>query len=125
MSFQAYLDNIEEKTGKTPQELIDEANANGFGKHTKADEILTWLKDVYGLGRGHGMAIVHVIKNGTKIDSKFVGKSGAHGDKSDTLILTGKKNIVNCTITASHRHVSLSPRLNVIYITYGHVTSMD
>lgn len=91
MSFQAYLDNIEEKTGKTPQELVDEANAKGFDKNTKAGEILTWLKDIYGLGRGHGMALVYVIKNGTKIGSKFVGKSGSHGDTSDTLILTGKK----------------------------------
>ena len=35
MSFQAYLDNIEVKTGKTPQELIDLAHAKGFSKDTK------------------------------------------------------------------------------------------
>lgn len=91
MSFQAYLDNIEEKTGKAPQELLNEAKAKGFGADTKAGEILAWLKDAYGLGRGHGMAMVYVIKNGTKIDSKFVGVGGTHNDKSDTLILTGKK----------------------------------
>jgi hypothetical protein len=91
MSFQAYLDNIEEKTGKTPQELIDEANAKGFNSNTKTGEILAWLKDEYGLGRGHGMALIYVIKNGTKIDNKFVGRGGAHNDESDTLILSGKK----------------------------------
>lgn len=92
MSFQAYLDNIEEKTGKTPKEFIDEAKTKGFDKpETKAGEILTWLKDKYGLGRGHGMALVHVIKNGPKIGEKHVGSMGAHSDPSDTLILSGKK----------------------------------
>ena len=40
MSFQAYLDNIEVKTGKTPQELIDLAHAKGFSKDTKSGEII-------------------------------------------------------------------------------------
>lgn len=30
MSFQAYLDNIEAKTGKTPNEFIELAKAKGF-----------------------------------------------------------------------------------------------
>lgn len=92
MSFQAYLDNIEEKTGKTPQEFIIEAKAKGFTTDTKAGEILTWLKDAYGLGRGHGMAIVHVIKNGPQIGEKHVSSGGVHNDPSDILVLTGKKN---------------------------------
>lgn len=91
MSFQAYLDNIEEKIGKTPQELIDEGKAKGFGPDTKAGEILTWLKDKYDLGRGHGMAVVYIIKNGAKIGEKHVDTGSTHNDESDTLILTGKK----------------------------------
>ncbi|WP_285117478.1 DUF4287 domain-containing protein [Leifsonia sp. fls2-241-R2A-40a] len=90
MSFQAYLDTIEDKTGKTPRELIAEADARGFGPATKAGDILTWLKDDYDLGRGHGMAMVHVIKNGPKIDAKFVGTDGVHRDESDALWLDGK-----------------------------------
>lgn len=92
MSFQAYLDNIEEKTGKTPNEFIAMAKAKGFNKDTKAGEILVWLKDEYGLGRGHGMALIHVIKNGAKIGETHVNSGGIHSDPSDTLILTGKKN---------------------------------
>lgn len=92
MSFQAYLDNIEEKTGKTPNEFIAMAKAKGFDKDTKAGVILTWLKDDYGLGRGHGMALIHVIKNGVKIGDKHVDSGGTHSDPSDTLILAGKKN---------------------------------
>ncbi|MDQ3008639.1 MAG: DUF4287 domain-containing protein [bacterium] len=92
MSFQAYLDNIEEKTGKTPNEFIEIAKARGFDKDTKAGEILTWLKDDYGLGRGHGMALIYVIKNGAEIEEKHVNSGGTHSDPSETLILTGKKN---------------------------------
>lgn len=92
MSFQAYLDAIETKTGKTPQVLLDEATAKGFGSDTKAGEILAWLQEEYKLGRGHGMALVHVIKKGVKIESKHVGSGGTHSDESDTLILSGKKS---------------------------------
>ncbi len=91
MSFQAYLDAIEEKTGKTPAELIAMATAKGFGNDTKAGEILAWLKTEYGLGRGHGMSLVYVLKNGAKIGEKHVNSGGAHSDPSGTLVLTGKK----------------------------------
>jgi hypothetical protein len=30
MSFQAYLDAIEDKTGKTPRQLVDEARERGW-----------------------------------------------------------------------------------------------
>ena len=90
MSFQAYLDNIEEKTGLTPRQFIAEAAAKGFGPGTKAGEILAWLADDYGLGRGHGMALVHVITKGPQISTTHVGSGGAHADASDTLRLDGK-----------------------------------
>lgn len=91
MSFQAYLDKIEEKTGKTPQQLINEAESKGFNKDTKAGEIITWLKEDYQLGRGHAMALIHVIKNGAVIGDKHVNSGGVHSDPSNTLILTGRK----------------------------------
>ncbi len=92
MSFQAYLDNIEEKTGKTPKEFIQMAKEKGFGSETKAGEILNWLKDEFELGRGHGMAIVHIIKNGAEIGDKHVNSGGAHSDPSNKLELNGMKN---------------------------------
>ncbi len=91
MSFQAYLDNIEAKTGKTPNELIALAKKKGFDKNTKAGEILNWLKDEFELGRGHGMAIVYIIKNGDQIGDKHVGSTGVHRDESNTLKLDGAK----------------------------------
>jgi hypothetical protein len=89
MSFQAYLDAIERRTGKAPQELVDEAHARGFGPDTKAGEIVTWLGDEYGLGRGHAMALVHVVRNGPEISEKHVGTDGTHRDESTTLRLDG------------------------------------
>lgn len=91
MSFQAYLDTIEDKTGLTPRQLLDIAKSRGYdAPEVKATVILEWLKDDYGLGRGHGMALVHVIKKGARIDSRHVGTTGSHRDESDTLWLDGK-----------------------------------
>lgn len=90
MRFQAYLDNVEEKTGVTPRQFIALAHDRGLDEpSTKATAIVEWLKEDYGLGRGHAMALVHVIKNGEKIDAKHVGTTGSHRDASDTLWLDG------------------------------------
>jgi uncharacterized protein DUF4287 len=89
MSFQAYLDKIEEKTGRTPRELVDEAKAKGY-QDVKAGVICDWLKEDYELGRGHAMALVHVIKNGPQISDKHVGTKGTHSDPSNLLWLDGK-----------------------------------
>lgn len=90
MSFQAYLDNIEDKTGLTPRQFIELAAAKGFGPGTKSSEIVAWLGEDYGLGRGHAMALVHVITKGEKIDARHVNSGGVHSDASDTLWLDGK-----------------------------------
>jgi Domain of unknown function (DUF4287) len=89
MSFQAYLDTIESKTGLTPRQLVARANERGFDSTTKATPIVEWLAEDYGLGRGHAMALVHVIKNGATIGDKHVGTTGSHRDESATLWLDG------------------------------------
>ena len=91
MSFQAYLDNIQTKTGKTPNDFIALAKAKGFDDPaTKAGVIIAWLKADFELGHGHAMALVHAIKNGPKIGGKHVGTKGSHSDESNTLKLDGK-----------------------------------
>lgn len=92
MSFQAYLDNIEDKTGLTPRQFIELAREKGFGSNTNAGPILAWLKEDYELGRGHGMALVHVITQGADIGTKHVGTTGVHRDESATLWLDGRAN---------------------------------
>lgn len=90
MSFQAYLDSVEKKTGLTPRQLLDLAKQKGYdAPEIKAGTILAWLKEDYELGRGHGMAMVQLIKKGPVISDKHVGFSGPHGDKSQTLWLDG------------------------------------
>ena len=89
MSFQAYLDNIEAKTGLIPRQFIELAHERGFDETTKATPIVAWLKEEYRLGQGHAMALVHVITKGPQIGSKHVGTDGTHSDESDTLWLDG------------------------------------
>jgi hypothetical protein len=72
MSFQAYLDNIQAKTGKSPADFramaADKgfANAAGLTPGTKAGAIIDWLKSDFGLGHGHAMAIVALLKGAKK-----------------------------------------------------------
>ncbi len=61
--FKAYLDNIEAKTGKTPGDFKALAAEKGLlSAGTKAGSIVAWLKDDFGLGHGHAMAIYAVLK---------------------------------------------------------------
>lgn len=87
MSFQAYLDNIEEKTGKTPKQFIAEAKKK---KLTQSKDILAWLKNDYGLGLGHARALDYVIRKGPEFEVRQT--TGTHRDASGTLLLDGKKS---------------------------------
>lgn len=85
MSFQAYLDNIEEKTGKTPNEFIAEAKQKDLTAHK---DIIAWLKQDYGLGLGHARALAYVIQHGPQFEVRQT--TGLHRDASGTLKLDGK-----------------------------------
>lgn len=68
MSFQAYIDNIQKKTGKTPADFKKLAENKGFlidgnlAPGTKATQVTTWLKNEFDLGHGHAMAIYATFK---------------------------------------------------------------
>jgi hypothetical protein len=68
MTFQAYIDNIKEKTGKGPADFRQLAAKKGWmadGKlraDVKATLVVDWLKADFALGHGHAMAIVAVLK---------------------------------------------------------------
>lgn len=76
MSFQAYLDNIEAKTGRNPDQFRQWGRDRGFSTETglaagvKVGSIVAALKEEFGLGHGHAMAIVALLKgskhSGTK-----------------------------------------------------------
>ena len=64
MTFQAYLDTIKAKTGKTPEDLMKLAKKKGLLRpDMKAGELVAWLKKDFGLGRGHSMAVWAVFKD--------------------------------------------------------------
>jgi hypothetical protein len=89
MSYQAYLDAIEKKTNKTPDELLREAAERGFTPQSKAGDFAAWLKDDYDVGRGHAMALFGVLKNGATISDKHVNSGTTHSDASTELRLDG------------------------------------
>jgi hypothetical protein len=71
INLQAYFDTIKKKTGKTPDDFKRLAEEKGFLLNgnmkpaIKATDVFKWLKDDFALGRGHAMAIYHVLKEGT------------------------------------------------------------
>lgn len=75
MSFQAYLDNIQAKTGVAPDEFVKLAQKQGLLKAgVKAGEIVSWLKADFGLGHGHAMAIVMYFKTVKKFPTPTTKK---------------------------------------------------
>jgi hypothetical protein len=87
MSFQAYLDNVEKKTGKIPNEFIAEAKEKGLTEHK---DIMAWLKEEYGLGVGHAKAVAYVIQHGPEFELRQT--TGTHRDESGVLRLDGIEN---------------------------------
>lgn len=70
MSFQAYIDNIQKMTGKSPEDFKKLAEEKGFLENgelaVKATQITNWLKEEFELGHGHAMAIYASLKGKTE-----------------------------------------------------------
>jgi hypothetical protein len=72
MSFQAYLDTIRQKTGKSPAELRRYASQKGWTEggtlrpDVKAGTVIADLKEDLGLGHGHAMAVVALLQGKKK-----------------------------------------------------------
>ncbi len=81
MSFQAYLDTIKAKTGKTPDDFRALAAEKGL---TQYREIVAWLKTDFGLGQGHANAMAQLLANAEKFTAKPEDKLAEHfaGGKS-------------------------------------------
>jgi Domain of unknown function (DUF4287)/Domain of unknown function (DUF5655) len=82
MSFQAYLDTVKAKTGKTPADFAKLASEKGLTKH---GELVAWLKNDFELGHGHANAIVNVL---LKSESR-----AASGDEKLEKLFSGKKTV--------------------------------
>lgn len=67
MTFQAYLDTIKAQTGKTPEDFLAIAEEKGLLQPgVKTGQIVAWLKEDFGLGQGHAMAIVQTFNTATQ-----------------------------------------------------------
>jgi hypothetical protein len=68
INLPAYFATIKKKTGKTLDDFKHLADQKGLIDNghlkpaVKATEIFNWLKVDFDLGRGHAMAIYHMLK---------------------------------------------------------------
>ncbi|MBA3824740.1 MAG: DUF4287 domain-containing protein [Ktedonobacterales bacterium] len=91
MTFQAYLDAVQAKTGKTVDDFRLLASAKGL---TEKRDILAWLKAEFALGHGHATAVAHVLANADaptttpseRIAAHFSGGKARWRDAYDALI---------------------------------------
>jgi Domain of unknown function (DUF5655)/Domain of unknown function (DUF4287) len=95
MSMQAYLDTIEARTGKTPEDFVVLAGDKGLLEPgVKARQVIAWLREDFGLGHGHAMAIVATLKKHTdppvaaedKVAAHFAGKKSSWRPAYDELL---------------------------------------
>ncbi len=67
MSFQGYLNTIEQKTGLDAEGLKAAADRRGLAANgrlkpdVKAGEVVAWLKSEFDLGHGHAMAVYALL----------------------------------------------------------------
>jgi len=79
MSFQAYIDNIKQKTGKSPDDFKNLAKQRGLLEESvKTRQIVDWLKHEFDLGHGHAMAIVSTLQATPEAELSPEERVGAH-----------------------------------------------
>jgi predicted transport protein len=116
MSLKAYLNNIQTQSGKTPQDFRLLAEKKGFLKEgVKTGQIVSWLKEDFGLGRGHAMAIVLTLQNASQprksldeqVAAHFIGNKAAWRNSYDELITMVSKFGPDMTISNTNSYISL------------------
>jgi hypothetical protein len=116
MTFQAYLDTIKAKTGLGPAEFIELARVKGFlVEGQKATPVQAWLKEEYGLGPGHSMALVSIFReqvapsasNEERIDRQFAGAKSVWLLAYDELMATVMKFGSDVSVAATDTYISI------------------
>jgi hypothetical protein len=117
MTFQAYLDTIKAKTGKTADDFVELARAKGFlVDGVKAGPVIAWLGDEYGLGKGHAMALVGVFRgrldgtaptNEERIDKQFAGERSVWQLAYDELMATVMKFGPDVSVQPTDTYISI------------------
>ena len=112
MSYQAYLDTIKAKTGKTPDDFRKLAAKKGL---TKYPELMSWLKSEFKLGHGHANVIAHEIVNADKpavtqdeaIAKLFAGKKEIWRKPYDLLVTNLLKFGTDVSMAPTSTYISL------------------
>ena len=115
MSFQAYLDNIKAKTGKTPDDFRKLAAKKGL---VKSGEIVAWLKAEFGLGHGHTNAIAYLLVHPDdgkaspedKLAAHFTGNKAKWRKTYDALIAKIAKFGADIEVSPTKTYISLLRR---------------
>ncbi len=134
MSFQAYLDTIKEKTGMTPDDFLKIAKQKGYLEPgVKTAQIIEWLKNDYGLGRGHAMALTVIFNSASKphyshdelIDRHFAGPKNKWRSSYNQLFtyVTGLDTTVSAKPVNSYiNFVKDSKKFAIIQVTVDHLS---
>jgi hypothetical protein len=112
MSFQAYLNNVKAKTGKTPEDFAKLAAQKGLAQH---GDIVNWLKGDFALGHGHATAIAGVLmRQGTpkasaeeKFGALFGGKKQHWREPCERLIAQIKELGSDFDVSAGGTYINL------------------
>ena len=116
MSFQAYIDTIQAKTGKTPEEFLILAKQKGFLEDgIKTMQIVDWLKQDFDLGRGHAMALIVTFNAVTQprqsideqIADHFKAKKAVWRESYDELIEKVKQFGNDVSVKPGNSYLSL------------------
>jgi hypothetical protein len=112
MTYQAYLDTIKAKTGKTPDDFRKLAAKKGL---TKYPELMIWLKSEFELGHGHANVIAHEIVSADApevtqdeaIAKLFTGKKEVWRKPYDSLAVKFSKFGKDVTVGTTSTYISL------------------
>ncbi len=116
MTLKAYLDNIQTQTGKTPQDFRILAEKKGLLKEgVKTGQIVSWLKEDFGLGRGHAMAVVLTLQSAShprktleeQVDALFSGNKARWRKSYDELLSRVNKFGADVSIAPTNSYISL------------------
>ncbi len=133
MTLKAYLDNIEAKTGKTPQDFRVLAEKKGLLRDgIKTGQIVSWLKQDFGLGQGHAMAIVLTLKSATqprlskdeRVSKLFKGDRAKWRDAYDRLLTLVDKFGRGVSIGPTDTYISLlreGKKFAIVQVTADHM----
>ena len=112
MTYQAYLDNIRTKTGKTPDDFRVLAAERGL---TTYRDLMAWLKADYGLGHGHANLIAQLITTANeakksadeKIDARFSGNKAHWRMAYDAIIAAASQFGPDFKVMPTSSYISL------------------